>query len=234
MNISEESLFHLVLQKTKAERAQFLSDVCGQDSHLRRRIQQLVQAHDHPAGFLQRDSKANAIAIVHGVDDGTIEFGNRETDLIHSPSDHGRTADQPGKLIGRYKLLTQIGGGGMGTVWMAEQQRPVRRKVALKLIKSGMDSSQVISRFEAERQALALMDHPNIARVLDAGTTDSGRPYFVMELVRGVSITEYCDRAAIVDPSATQTVRFGMPGDSTCTSKRHHPPRHQAFQRAGG
>src|SRR5262249_36026741 len=95
--------------------------------------------------------------------------------------------------IGSYKLLQQIGEGGMGVVYMAEQEQPVRRKVALKIIKPGMDSAQVIARFEAERQALALMDHHNIARVLDAGTTEGGRPYFVMELVHGVPITKYCD-----------------------------------------
>ena len=97
-------------------------------------------------------------------------------------------------MIGPYKLLEQIGEGGMGIVFMAEQTQPVQRKVALKIMKPGMDSKQVIARFEAERQALALMDHPNIARVLDAGTTESGRPYFVMELVRGVPITEFCDQ----------------------------------------
>src|SRR5579864_6032128 len=100
----------------------------------------------------------------------------------------------PGTRIGNYKLLQQIGEGGMGIVFMAEQEKPVQRKVALKIIKPGMDSAQVIARFEAERQALAMMDHPNIARVFDAGTTETGRPYFVMELVQGVAITDYCDR----------------------------------------
>src|SRR5215470_8411030 len=98
-----------------------------------------------------------------------------------------------GSTIGRYKLLERIGEGGFGVVFMAEQLAPVRRKVAVKVIKPGMDTRQVIARFEAERQALAVMDHPNIARVLDAGATDSGRPYFVMELVRGTPITQYCD-----------------------------------------
>ena len=102
-----------------------------------------------------------------------------------------------GTLIGPYKLLQLIGEGGMGAVYMAEQERPVRRRVALKIIKPGMDSAQVIARFEAERQALAMMDHQSIARVLDAGTTDSGRPYFVMELVHGVPITQYCDDAQL-------------------------------------
>ena len=103
------------------------------------------------------------------------------------------SSEKPGDKIGRYKLLQEIGEGGMGTVWMAEQEEPVRRRVALKVIKLGMDTKQVIGRFEAERQALALMDHPNIAKVLDAGMTGNGRPFFVMELVRGISITQYCD-----------------------------------------
>ena len=102
--------------------------------------------------------------------------------------------NQPGEVIDRYKLLQKIGEGGMGVVYMAEQEEPIRRRVALKIIKLGMDTRQVVARFEAERQALALMDHPNIAKVLDAGATESGRPYFVMELVRGVPITEYCDK----------------------------------------
>ena len=96
-------------------------------------------------------------------------------------------------IAGRYKLLEEIGDGGMGTVWMAEQREPVKRLVAVKLIKAGMDSKAVLARFEAERQALALMDHPNIAKVLDAGTDETGRPFFVMELVKGLPLTEYCD-----------------------------------------
>ena len=108
---------------------------------------------------------------------------------IHQPP----ISEQPGTVIGPYKLLQQIGEGGMGVVFMAEQTEPIQRTVALKIIKPGMDTRQVIARFEAERQAVAMMDHPNIAKVLDAGTTDSGRPYFVMELVKGVPITKYCD-----------------------------------------
>src|SRR5215213_5235145 len=108
--------------------------------------------------------------------------------------DSTRVAEHPGSVIGRYKLLERIGEGGFGVVFMAEQQHPVRRRVALKVIKPGMDTRQVIARFEAERQALALMDHENIAKVFDAGATETGRPYFVMELVRGIAITEYCDK----------------------------------------
>jgi serine/threonine-protein kinase len=102
--------------------------------------------------------------------------------------------ERPGRTIGPYKLLEQIGEGGMGVVFMAEQLRPIHRKVALKVIKPGMDTRQVVARFEAERQALALMDHPNIAKILDGGVTESGRPFFVMELVKGLPITEYCER----------------------------------------
>jgi eukaryotic-like serine/threonine-protein kinase len=102
-------------------------------------------------------------------------------------------SEQRGAVVGHYKLLQRIGEGGFGTVWMADQEQPVRRRVALKIIKAGMDTRQVIARFEQERQALAMMDHPNIARVLDAGETPAGRPYFVMELVRGLKITEFCD-----------------------------------------
>ena len=104
------------------------------------------------------------------------------------------TTEGPGTRIGRYKLLQLIGEGGFGVVYMAEQEKPIRRRVALKIIKLGMDTKQVIARFEAERQALAMMDHANIARVFDAGATDTGRPYFVMELVKGIPITEYCDK----------------------------------------
>ena len=116
--------------------------------------------------------------------------------MLQALVDRGQ-AERPGTSIGRYKLLEQVGEGGMGVVYVAEQTEPVRRRVALKIIKPGMDTKQVIARFEAERQALAMMDHPNIARVLDAGTTEAGRPYFVMELVRGMPITEYCDKARL-------------------------------------
>src|SRR5256712_5472843 len=110
------------------------------------------------------------------------------TTRVTVPSEQG-----PGTMIGRYKLLEKVGEGGFGTVYVAEQREPVKRRVALKIIKLGMDTKHVIARFEAERQALALMDHPNIAKVLEAGATDTGRPYFVMELVRGIKITHYCD-----------------------------------------
>ena len=140
--------------------------------------------------------------------------------------------ERPGAAIGRYKLREQIGEGGMGVVFVAEQEQPIRRKVALKIIKPGMDTKEVIARFEAERQALALMDHPNIAKVLDAGTTESGRPYFVMELVRGIPITEYCDQHEARDPRTARIVRPGVPGDPARPPEGDHPSGYQADQRA--
>jgi hypothetical protein len=141
---------------------------------LRRRVEDLLRAYGESGGPL--DKLAAAVA----------------------PTRVGEPIrEQVGSTIGSYKLMEQIGEGGFGLVFVAEQQQPIRRKVALKIIKPGMDTRDVIARFEAERQALALMDHPNIARVLDAGTTESGRPYFVMELVRGIPITEYCDQAQL-------------------------------------
>jgi serine/threonine protein kinase/tetratricopeptide (TPR) repeat protein len=168
----EESLFAEVLRRgSPAERAAALDRVCAGDVILRRRIESLVAAHDKASGIL--DLTPPGIAV----------FGAERV-----------TAAEPvGTSIGPYKLLELIGEGGMGAVYMAEQERPVRRKVALKFIKPGMDTKQAIARFEAERQALALMDHPNIAKVLDAGSTEGGRLYFVMELVKGVPITDYCD-----------------------------------------
>src|SRR5205823_9279388 len=136
------------------------------DQQLRGRVEELLAAYPKAESFLERPAAT--------VDDAPL-------------------GERPGTAIGPYKLIEQVGEGGMGTVWMAQQQEPVRRLVALKLIKAGMDSKQVIARFEAERQALALMDHANIARVLDGGTTENGRPYFVMDLVKGIPITRYCD-----------------------------------------
>jgi tetratricopeptide (TPR) repeat protein len=164
----------------------FLDRECGPDAALRRRLAALLRAHDRPDPALDRPFAPPLPGDV-----------TRPFDLSSAP-----TADHPGPapsegagtvVAGRYKLLEPIGDGGMGTVWAAEQEQPVRRRVALKLIKAGMDSERVIARFEAERQALALMDHTSIAKVFDAGTTPAGRPYFAMELVKGVPVTTYCD-----------------------------------------
>ncbi len=135
--------------------------------------------------------------------------------------------------IGNYKLLQKIGEGGFGVVYMAEQLRPVKRKVALKVLKPGMDSDAVIARFEAERQALAMMDHGNIARVFDGGVTDRGRPYFVMELVKGVPITTYCDDNHLRTSERLETFYRRLQSRSTRASKGNHPSRYQALQRDG-
>jgi serine/threonine protein kinase len=164
-----------------AERAAFLQRECGDDAEIRRRLEVLLHAHDDSGGFL-----ASAPTV--------------DPTPASDADAHGEGGDTAGAVIGPYKLLQQIGEGGMGTVFLAEQSKPVQRKVALKIIKPGMDSPQVLARFDAERQALALMDHPNIAKVLDAGTTVYGRPYFVMELVKGTPITTYCDEQRLPLP----------------------------------
>jgi eukaryotic-like serine/threonine-protein kinase len=169
--MNEREIFVAALQKSDPTvRAAYLAEACSDDAALRERVESLLREQDQLGSFLEsRDLGPGATV------------------------DRPPATECPGTVIGPYKLLQQIGEGGMGTVFMAEQTHPVQRKVALKVIKPGMDSRQVIARFEAERQALALMDHVNIARVLDAGTTESGLPYFVMELVHGVPITKYCD-----------------------------------------
>ena len=172
---SLKEVFLAALAIAPAERAAWLEQACGQDAELRQRVELMLAAHDTPQSLLDRPA-----------------FVALRSDAVTGACT-GAEAERPGTVIGPYKLLQQIGEGGMGTVFMAEQTQPVQRKVALKVIKPGMDSRQVIARFEAERQALAMMDHVNIARVLDAGATESGRPYFVMELVHGVPITKYCD-----------------------------------------
>src|SRR5262245_12977347 len=146
--------------QTAEEQAAFLDKACQGDAELRAQLEDLLRAHREAGSFLQERPAAPAATV-----------------------DEVRAPERPGTVIGPYKLIEPIGEGGMGTVWMAQQTEPVKRLVAVKLIKAGMDSRQVIARFEAERQALALMDHPNTARVLDGGTTGSGRPYFVMDLV---------------------------------------------------
>src|SRR5712691_13080043 len=149
-----------------AERERFVAEACRDEPELKEQVLALLQAHEGAGDFLKHTQMASPASLL---------------------------TEKPGDRIGRYKLLQQIGEGGCGVVYMAEQEEPVCRRVVLKVIKLGMDTKQVIARFEAERQVLALMDHPNIAKILDAGATETGRPYFVMELVRGIKITEYCD-----------------------------------------
>jgi serine/threonine protein kinase len=177
MSVEHEELKRILAeaaaQTTPGARAAYLDAACAGDAALRAEIDKLLQAHDQAGAFLEQPALPPP----------------QPTIVLSTP-----LSEKPGDKIGHYKLLQQIGEGGCGVVYMAEQEEPIRRRVALKVIKLGMDTKQVIARFEAERQALALMDHPNIAKVLDAGATDTGRPYFVMELVRGIKITDYCDK----------------------------------------
>lgn len=170
--LNDQSVFEVARKIDVPEvRHAYLRQVCGEDPAMMQRILALLEAHQQERSFLESPPPG----------------------VQQSPTVQDVPTEQPGTRIGPYKLLQQIGEGGMGVVWMAEQHEPVRRKIALKVIKPGMDSQSVIARFEAERQALSLMDHPNIAKVLDAGTTETGRPYFVMELVKGQPITQYCN-----------------------------------------
>ncbi len=168
-------VFTEALQLPAGERAAYLDCACSSDNGLRQRVEALLEGHDLVGNFLEQPAQNLPIQGGSGSSAG----------------------EKPGDRIGHFKLLQQIGEGGCGVVYMAEQEEPVRRRVALKIIKPGMDTKSVIARFEAERQALALMEHPNIAKILDAGATDSGRPYFVMELVRGIKITDYCDQRSL-------------------------------------
>jgi eukaryotic-like serine/threonine-protein kinase len=169
----EVTILNAALELPAAERTAYLDQACAGDVALRTQVEALLKADAQAEGFMESSPAG---------------FDFKRTVQLNIP-----LTEKPGDRIGRYKLLQQIGEGGCGVVYMAEQEEPVRRRVALKVIKLGMDTKSVIARFEAERQALALMDHPNIAKVLDAGATDTGRPYFVMELVRGIKITDFCD-----------------------------------------
>lgn len=198
--MTEESLFAAALDRSSSDRILFLQEACGDDVDLLRRMQALLAAHEKAIGILERPAGPT------GARGATLGYTTAE-----APE-----GERTGAVIAdRYKLLEQIGEGGMGTVWVAEQTQPVRRKVALKLIRPGMDSKTVLSRFDAERQALALMDHPNIAKVLDGGTTETGRPFFVMEYVKGVPITEYSDNARL---SIAQRLELFVP---VCQAVQH-------------
>jgi eukaryotic-like serine/threonine-protein kinase len=190
--MNEEEIFHQALARSRPEeRAAYLDQACAGDRALRASVEALLRANVGASGFLSRPALPPGSAAGEGIGEG------------------------PGTVIGPYRLMEQIGEGGMGLVFVAEQSEPVRRKVAVKVIKPGLDTREVIARFEAERQALALMDHPNIARLLDGGTTDSGRPYFVMELVKGVPLTQFCD-----DHRLTPRERLGL-FISVCQAVQH-------------
>ena len=205
---SIEAIFAEAIRQSGGEqRAAFLGGACGNDALLRARVDALLKAHDAAGSFMAptADATLDAAANVDGFPSPRPPRPVWENPL----------AEKPGAVIGQYKLLQQIGEGSFGIVWMADQEKPVRRRVALKIIKMGMDTKEVIARFEQERQALAMMDHPNIARVLDAGATQTGRPYFVMELVRGVKITQYCDDQGL---STTERIELFI---TVCQAVQH-------------
>ncbi len=199
--MTERDLFIAALQiDDPAERAAYLDQGCGGDQELRDRLDVLLDAHDQPSSVLEDLPAGNLEqALLATEPDETAAGSEPLAAEVEQTASHHHDATAPAALIGsviagRYKLREEIGEGGMGSVYLAEQLQPVKRRVALKLIKVGMDSKAVLARFGSERQALALMDHPNIAKVLDAGTTETGRPFFVMELVKGIPLTEYCDQ----------------------------------------
>jgi serine/threonine protein kinase/tetratricopeptide (TPR) repeat protein len=200
--MTEDSIFAAALKKPPAERAAYLDEACAGDPALRAEVEALLRAHAEAGSGLQQPLVEEEASPAVGESSPQPDTGSFPT-------------ERTGVRIAPYKLLQQIGEGGMGVVYMAEQEEPVRRQVALKIIKPGMDSAQVIARFEAERQALALMDHPNIARVLDAGTTDSGRPFFVMELVKGIPLTRFCDERRL---SPRERLELAVP---VCQAVQH-------------
>src|SRR4051812_21256888 len=185
----EEELFDAARKLTDAsERAIFLGRSCVGNPAMKARIEALLAAEADAEEFF---AEGSTVLTRPGA---ALQFSVNVLNASTSSPANLPGEEPLGARIGRYKLLEKVGEGGCGVVYMAEQEEPVRRRVALKIIKLGMETKSVIARFEAERQALAMMDHPNIARVFDAGATDRGPPYFVMELVRGMKITEYCDR----------------------------------------
>jgi serine/threonine protein kinase len=226
--LSDREIFDAALAfADPAQRSAYLDQACAGDAARRRQIEGLLEMHAQLGNFLESPAVAEAMTV-----------------------DKPASPEGPGTVIGPYKLLQEIGEGGMGTVWMAEQTQTVQRKVALKIMKAGLDSRHVLARFEAERQALALMDHPNIAKVLDAGTISSepralasgsppplaqargsdGRPYFVMELVKGQPINQYCD-AHRLNPN--ERLELFVPVCQAIQPEGHNPSRHQAVQCAG-
>ena len=215
----EETLFDAARNLTSpTARQAFLDQACADDPELRMKIEALLAAEQDAESFF--NDVATGIVVPAAVSHAGLPATDVEIDISEIPGTH----------IGRYKLLQRIGEGGGGVVYMAEQEEPVRRRVALKIIKLGMDTKSVIARFEAERQALAMMDHPNIARVFDAGATETGRPYFVMELVRGVRITEYCDQNQLDTRGRLDLFIQICQAIQHAHQKGDHSSRHQAVE----
>jgi len=196
----EEELLVEALALPTATRRAFIESRCGSDDDTASRLMALLQGYQENSAFLETPAAATVLQ----------SAGHTFAAIPPEP--------EPGDRINRYRLVERIGEGGFGVVYLAEQEEPVRRLVALKIIRLGLDTREFIVRFEAERQALALMDHPNIARVFDAGATDKGRPYLVMELIRGVPITTYCDEHRL--PVAARLNTPTKRASSTATSNR--------------
>ncbi len=212
----EEALFAAALALPPDQRANYLAQACGHDGPLRQRVAALLQAFAGAGEFLEPPLPAASPSPA------------QETLVVSVP-----VTEKPGDIIGRYKIREKLGEGGCGTVYMAEQNRTGAPAGGPEDHQAGHGHQSVIARFEAERQALAMMDHPNIAKVLDAGATVTGRPYFVMELVRGIRITEYCDQNNLEHPGTPGIVHAGLPCHSTCASKRRDPSGHQTLQHSG-
>jgi eukaryotic-like serine/threonine-protein kinase len=209
-----EAVFFAAAALPTEERAAYLARACAGHDDLRKRVEQMLAARPLLGDFLE-PALAQSLTLA--------SESQAQTEDYSDP-----TACVGSILAGQYKLIEEIGEGGMGSVYMAQQTEPVKRAVAVKVIKAGMDSKAVLARFEAERQALAIMDHPNIARVLDAGSTDGGRPFFVMELVKGMPITKHCDerkltprqRLELFVPVCQAIQHAHQKGITTATSNR--------------
>ncbi len=211
-NPTANQIFRDALEITSVERRHaFVEQACGDDAKLRQDVEALLNAH--------QESPGGSAAV--------LADAKKTTPFAPASGEFDETT------LGPYQLRGLIAEGGMGVVYEAYQEEPVRRTVALKIIKPGMDSRDVIARFEIERQTLALMDHPNIASVLDAGSTQWGHPYFVMELVRGTPITTHCDVHRLSIRERLQTVHAGVPRGPARASEGHHSSRHQTVQCAG-
>ncbi len=248
--MNEREIVETALQKVRGECPAFLDQTCGGDSVLRRRVEELLKAEETVRGL--SDVPTERASTLAGGDDTSAGLDRPSASRATVEYEMGPPAtaelpqllpisEGPGTSIGPYRLLQKIGEGGMGTVYMAEQEKPVRRRVALKIIKPGMDTRQVVARFEAERQALALMDHPSIAKVLDAGSTSAwrrrGSGGWPAVLRHGAGQRDPDHRVLRRTPGSRPRERLelfvaGVPGDPACASEGDHPPRHQAVERA--
>ena len=223
------------------QRAAYLDAACGDNADLRRRVEALLAAHERadevlgPAGEPSGESSSDSNAD-RPIAEATVAPTPQSEPVMSQASitdDYRSTAGPDVLIAGRYTLKEKIGEGGMGEVWVAKQTEPVKRKVALKLIKTGMDSRAVLARFEQERQALAMMDHPNIARVLDGGLTPSGQPFFVMELVNGLPLTKFCDEAKLTPKERLELFVPICQAVQHAHQKGNRPPRSEAGQHPG-